>query len=264
MKKAVLTLALLALTLPSHPVLADGAEPSLPSDQRIVILPYDESDVYTITTKYGYQTSLVFGRDESIETISVGDRSLWQIIPSGQRLFIRPMDDDVITNMTIITNRRSYQFDLKSLPADSKDKPLYVVNFKYPESKKKSLARMADPVPFAVETPMPPAGFTPAPVTLESKAPRSSKTINYNYTYSGPDALAPLKVYDDGHATYFHYRSLGKDLPRIYVIAAGEAEREIVFYSKGNDLVVDEVAGEFVMRHTNGTVTVYNEVLNPR
>ncbi|MCE2926145.1 MAG: TrbG/VirB9 family P-type conjugative transfer protein [Rickettsiales bacterium] len=263
MKKAVLTMALLALSLPCYPALADGAEPSLPSDQRIVILPYDESDVYTITTKYGYQTSLVFGRDESIETISVGDRSLWQIIPSGQRLFIRPMDDDVITNMTIITNRRSYQFDLKSLPSDSKEKPLYVVRFKYPEPKKKSLARMAEPAPAAIETPMPPKGFTPAPVNL-SQTPRSSQTINYNYTYSGPDALAPVKVYDDGCATYFQYRSLGKNLPRIYIIAAGEPEREIVFYSKGNDLVVDEVAGEFVMRHANGAVTVYNEVLNPR
>jgi len=87
---------------------ADDMDPILSQqDSRIKLLPYDESDVYTITTRPGYQTNVVFGRGEEIQTISVGDRSFWQLIPAGNRLFIRPMNEDVSTNMTILTNRHS-------------------------------------------------------------------------------------------------------------------------------------------------------------
>lgn len=104
-------------------------------DSRIKMLLYDESDVYTITTRYGYQTNVVFSPQEEIQLISVGDRSLWQIIPTGNRMFIRPMEEDVITNMTVITNKHSYQFDLKSLAAD-KSGNIYVAQFVYDNNKK--------------------------------------------------------------------------------------------------------------------------------
>ena len=111
---------------------------SLRGDRRIKWLLYDETDVYTITTRYGYQTNVIFSPQEEIELISVGDRSLWQIIPSGNRMFIRPMEEDVITNMTVITNKHSYQFDLKSLSAD-KSGNIYVAQFVYPDTKKPTL-----------------------------------------------------------------------------------------------------------------------------
>ncbi len=251
--------ALLILLLSSAIALPARAEEglfSVASDERIVSLPYDASDVYTIITKYGYQTSLVFARDEQIETISMGDRSLWQIIPSGQRLFIRPMDDDVITNMTIITNRRSYQFDLKSLPADSKEKPLYVVSFTYPDAKKKE-----SPPEFS---PPAPAGFTPDSTFTSRPAAIASGTSNYKYTYTGPDELAPLKVFDDGQSTFFHYRSLSNPAPRVFAVEAGKPERELTSYVQGNDLVINETGSQFILREAGGSITVYNETLNPK
>src|SRR5688572_30855497 len=103
MKKPIIRLALL-MCLASPAIAAET--PDLPVDNRIKILTYSPLDVYKITTKYGYQTSLVFANNEEISTVSVGDRSLWQIIPSGNRIFIRPMVDDVATNMTVITSMR--------------------------------------------------------------------------------------------------------------------------------------------------------------
>src|SRR5690349_19344959 len=116
---------------------ADDVDAPLPSDERIKLLAYDESDVYTITTRYGYQTNIVFGPSEEIETISVGDHSMWQIIPSGNRLFIRPMEEDVTTNMTVLTSKHSYQFDLKSVPGDKTAGNIYVAMFVYKDEKKR-------------------------------------------------------------------------------------------------------------------------------
>jgi len=261
MKSLVSMFASFVVALAPFAAFAEAETQSLPGDERIVVLPYDESDIYTITTKYGYQTSLVFAKDEQIETISLGDRSLWQIIPAGERLFIRPMDDDVITNMTIITNRRSYQFDLKSLPDDSKDKPLYVVRFMYPDHTKSrhKNTHTVENSPFQAAP-----GFSAMPVDIKPPADAEPKNHRYDYTYSGPDDLAPVKVFDDGHSTIFSYAEIKSPAPQIFVSLPGGETREVPADIRGNDLIVHEIAGKFMLRQPAGTVVVYNETLNPQ
>lgn len=158
-------------------------DPQFTGDSRIKLLMYDESDVYTITTRYGYQTNIVFAPQEEIELISVGDRSMWQIIPSGNRMFIRPMDEDVITNMTVLTNKRSYQFDLKSVPADKTTGNIYVAKFVY-GGHKKEMPMFGAPSYSAAMTPpsmlpgaMPPAlpgTMMPPPVVQPPPLPANS------------------------------------------------------------------------------------------
>lgn len=141
-------------------------------DMRIKLMIYDENDVYTINTRYGFTTSIMLGPNESVQTISVGDRSLWQIIPSGNRLFIRPMDDGLYTNMTLITSQRSYQFDLKSLAKDDDSTIVYVAKFVYPDNK--SPGRGGSPI---------------APVAAPAPAPVPTPPIVFNRpTLSGPQA----------------------------------------------------------------------------
>lgn len=103
------------------------------NDPRMVQLVYNPGDVYTITTRYGYQTNIVLAPNEEIETISVGDKSMWQIIPAGTRIFIRPMEEDIMTNMTVLTNKHSYQFDIKSLGPAETEGNVYVASFLFPE-----------------------------------------------------------------------------------------------------------------------------------
>lgn len=260
-------IALLAFALPAGAAMANADDITLPVDSRIKILLYDESDVYTVTTKYGYQTNLVFSKYEEIQTISVGDRSLWQIIPAGNRLFIRPMDDNVTTNMTVLTNRHSYQFDLKSLSDDDKEAPIYVARFKYPEDfRKKKKASPPPPHRTDIMPEMPPmpatrtqsstGEFKPLPPNLEAMN-------NYNYTYSGPDSLAPVQVFDDGSSTFIKHRMNSTSMPEVFVRKNGK-EQAVSYYIKGDQMVVSAVAGELVLRHDNQAVNVYNEMLNPR
>ena len=127
-----------------------------PTDGRIRVLEYHENDIYRITSLYGYQTNVEFDEGEEIQTISVGDRSLWQLIPSGKRLFIRPMDENVSTNMTVITNLRAYQFDLRAGKGDPKDNPemVYVARFIYPPKATPQAARFAPEVAVTVPAPV--------------------------------------------------------------------------------------------------------------
>lgn len=262
MKTLAYWLAAATLLTPAAALALDD-EMMFPTDSRIRMLPYDESDVYTITTKYGYQTNLVFGPQEEIYTISIGDRSLWQVIPSGNRLFIRPMHEDVLTNMTVLTNKHSYYFDLKSVGDDSKSSNIiYVAKFVYPED----MARQPKPAeasPYdrhmSTALPTPPA-MSSAAVPVASAAVVAGKD-NYNYTYSGSDALAPLKVFDDGKSTFFQY-SASTQPPSTYIVAQDGSEKPVAHYMKDGYLVVDDVAGEWLLKSAGGSILVYNETRN--
>lgn len=254
MKRFKPLVALLLLSFAGN-AWADGVDPLLPVDSRIKVLIYDENDVYTITTKYGYQTNIVFAPSEEIETISVGDRSLWQIIPAGNRMFIRPMEDNVITNMTVLTNRRSYQFDLKSASSDKDTSVIYVAKFIYENNK----PQMDTPV---VMPPVPHA--TVPPQATEGPGITHPVHPNYNYTFSGPDELAPLQVYDDGKVTYIAYPDAWPSLPAVYEVNSKGQEAKAGYLSKNGVMAMDAVAGEWVLKHKTGTVHIYNEILNPR
>jgi type IV secretion system protein VirB9 len=276
--------ALLVNCLFPWSVLADGrAKTAIPvtesSGSRIKSFTYNESNVYVIRTKFGYQTNIVFGPKEEIQTISVGDRSLWQIIPSGNRLFIRPMNDDISTNMTLITNKHTYEFDLKSVDKKNESN-IYVARFTYPEETPiaGSLDNVHDDVqgvPYGDSAEYKNAGGTTGSVANAAKnkqeAPISGVPaanpahLNYSYTYAGPDSLAPLQVYDNGKSTFIKYQDSNQQKPDVFIIGANGKEIPAnVTLQQDSTIVVGNIANEMLLRSNAGDIRIYNELLNPR
>lgn len=114
---------------------AAHGEAPVTTDSRIKIFVYNENEVYHLTIHHGYQSSIEFGPGEEVETISLGDTYAWKITPVGRRLFIKPLEANVRTNMTIITSKRTYQFDVVSKVPDGKldEELVYVARFYYPD-----------------------------------------------------------------------------------------------------------------------------------
>lgn len=110
------------------------SEVPIPTDSRIKTYVYNENDVYSLIIQSGFQSSIEFSKGETIQTISLGDSYSWNISPVGNRLFIKPVEDNIRTNMTVITNKKTYQFDLVSRSVDESDSDVaYVVRFYYPK-----------------------------------------------------------------------------------------------------------------------------------
>ena len=105
----------------------DSDELSLTTDSRIKTYIYNPNEVYLLVLHYGFQSHIEFAKNETIETITLGESFAWKLTPLGNKLFIKPMEKNIRTNMTIITNKRTYQFDIVS-----KDL-VYVVRFQYPK-----------------------------------------------------------------------------------------------------------------------------------
>ena len=131
MKKVLLLLLLVHIILPQ---VSFGTDAPITTDRRIQTYVYSENEVFKLVIHYGYQTSIEFATGEQVKTISMGDNFAWKITPSGRRLFVKPLQENVHTNMTIITNKRTYQFDLFSKASTDLDdnELVYVLRFFYP------------------------------------------------------------------------------------------------------------------------------------
>lgn len=236
----------------------DGAQAAQPitTDSRIKTLVFNANEVFNITTHYGYQSNIEFGAKETIETISMGDRVAWQISPAGRRLFIRAQEENAHTNMTVVTNLRAYQFDLRSSSADAvfgSEELTYVVRFYYPDD-----VASGAPMPAAAYMPAPVAAAPAMPVVTTPSVTSAAPLFNYRYTFSGTGPLAPTKIFDDGKATYFKFPSAVD--PRISVITAKGETLDIASYRTTDGLIaVNAVAPRFSIRQANQQVVVYNE-----
>lgn len=221
------------------PALAADISQPVVSDSRVKTFVYNENEVYTILTQFGYQTNIEFGRGEEIQTISVGDRVSWQIIPAGRRLFIQTLNDSAATNLTVVTDRRAYQFDLQSTShtRGNEDRLVYVARFYYPDED--------------WDQPQP----VEAPAAL--LAPAAETQYNFNYTYSGPDAIAPVKIFDDGAMTYFQFPA--GQTPTIARVGADQYEVPVQARMQGGYHVVPGTAGQFALRSGDQVVCVFNE-----
>ena len=105
------------------------------SDNRIRTLAYDPNQIVRILGKAGIQSTIEFAPDERIENVAVGDSSAWQITPNRRAslLFVKPLSAHSRTNMTVVTDRRTYMFDL--VAGEKSTTALYALKFSYPNDK---------------------------------------------------------------------------------------------------------------------------------
>ncbi|MDE2041924.1 MAG: TrbG/VirB9 family P-type conjugative transfer protein [Alphaproteobacteria bacterium] len=191
--------------------------------QQIASIYYSESRVIPVSGQLGVQTMIEFGPDEQIENIALGDSNAWQITPNKRAnlIFIKPLRRHAHTNMTVITDRRHYLFDL------GMGGPVYYdIRFIYPEALK---------LPDAAPSPEKPVAPAPAPV------------INSDWQRLGNAKLLPFKVYDDGHFTYMLWPEAA-DLPAIFAQAADGHEGPVNFTLHDGMIVVEGVAPRYILR----------------
>jgi type IV secretion system protein VirB9 len=231
-----LPLAVLALSVAlAGPALATQTPRPGATDPRIRTVAYDPDQVVRLTGYFGIQTMLEFAPDERIENVSIGDALGWQVTPNKKAnlLFLKPLDRTAATNMTVVTDRRRYVFELVVAGPKATTRDLaYVVRFLVPA-----------PAPVMVAAPPPPPA---APVAR-----------NGAYTVKGDAAIQPTKVFDDGAATYFAWPAQA-DLPAVFVVGADGVEGLANAVVRDGYLVVDQLAPRFVLRSGKASLTVVN------
>src|SRR4051812_12263930 len=131
MKQSFLSVGLVLASLSSITSMTYAAKTpnSLITDHRVKQVMFDPNQVYEVIGNYGYQTTLEFGAAEKIKVAAVGDTIAWQVVPYMNRLFIKPVEANATTNMTVITDQHTYYFRLRG--AKNARDATFLVRFVY-------------------------------------------------------------------------------------------------------------------------------------
>ena len=211
------------------------ASPAVAQDPRLVEVMYDETKVVRIDGRVAVQASIMFGDDEVIENVAIGDSATWQVTPNKRA--------NISTNLTVVTSKRTYLFDLVASPGA---KPLYLMRFAYPDEPEDEAVQMAA-----------------APNAVERQAARDPYAVvdpadlNFAWNASGDPELLPENTYDDGTATFLTWPS-GKDVPAILVTNSEGTEGPVNFTVRGDTIVVDGVPRSIVLRSGEDSATLIN------
>ena len=211
-----IALFLLALLLPVGAIAQIRPTPG-PGDPRIQTIVYDANQVVQLQVASGYQLSVEFAPDERIENVAVGDSGAWQVTPNkrGDHLFIKALQQGASTNLTVVTDARSYVFELQPMFGPLPDMA-YTVRFTYP---------------------------VPATATVAAApAPEAGR-----YKLGGTRALRPSQIDDDGVHTYIVFPA-DKSLPAIFAIDAKGQEMLVDGAMRGGTYVIDDVKPRLLFR----------------
>jgi type IV secretion system protein VirB9 len=249
------------------------AQVPITTDSRIRTLVFNPNEVYELKFYYNYQSFIEFSEDEEIEMISIGEAFAWRLTPAGKRLFIRPLEIAAHTNMTIITNRRTYHFDIRSdeFTGKADEDLVYTIRFFYPQlgqplplPPQLATPNIAAPVapPVAVfKTPIPGAKID-EPISGVIVRNPDGNELNFDYSLAGKsDNIVPLKVYDDGRETYFQFANDNLVIPSINVVDPSGGEQQLTYIIRDNYVVVSTIGQQFTLRLAESLLCIYNNKL---
>ncbi|TRD12028.1 type VI secretion protein [Erythrobacter insulae] len=222
-------------------------------DVRLQTRTYDEGSVFTISGRVKVQTTIKFREDEAIENVAIGDSQAWQVQPNKAQslLFVKPLDPNAKTNMTVVTSKRTYLFDLVASPRNT---PLYVMKFTYPEAEKaEEEARLAAAQEQAREA------ATPVELAAANDpyAVADPESLNFAWVSSGVTALVPSRTYDNGDAVFLTW-PIGTPIPAILVTNYDGEEGPVNFTVRGDTVVLDTVPAKIILRSGADTATLIN------
>lgn len=238
------------------------AAPATAQDPRIVTRVFDEEQVVAISGKVKVQSTIKFAPDEQIENVAIGDSAAWQVQPNKAQtiLFVKPLAVNAKTNMTVVTDKRTYLFDLVASPRNN---PLYVLQFRYPklEAQREQERLAAEAEAKAQEEREQQALLEPTPVEIAAAddpfAVQDPAELNFDWIAKGDTNLLPTAVYDNGEAVFLTWPQ-GSAIPAILVTNEDGEEGPVNFIPRGDTVVLDMVPAQIILRSGEETATLTN------
>lgn len=184
MKYLALVLAWVATIAPAQTYPQPGS-----GDPRVQTVIYDPAQIIRLSVAPGLQTLVELAPGETIQTIGVADSAAWQVSPSkrGDILFVKNVSAGSITNMSVVTAARVYNFELA--PSGGYGEiSAYHVKLVYPSKE-------------------------PEAVAVETEA-------QFEYRISGARNIRPSGVYQQGNQTIIEWPE-DTELPAIFTLRNG-------------------------------------------
>jgi len=211
------------------------------------VYPYTSGALYQVYTAVGQITDIALQPGEQLVgsgPVAAGDTVRWIIgdTQSGSgatlqvHILVKPTRADLITNLVINTNLRTYHMELRSTERTY----MASVSWQYPQDQLIALRRQ----------------------NAQAEAARPVATgvdlanINFRYAIEGDRApWRPLRAYDDGRQVFIEFpRGIGQgEMPPLFVVGPEGDTSELVNYRvRGNYMIVDRLFAAAELRFGAG------------
>ena len=249
-----LALALLSVAAPAQAVETPRAGVT---DARVRTVDYDPLQVVRITGVYRTATQVLFGDDETILHVALGDTTAWDVAAEKNILFIKPKAAHGLTNLIVTTAlpagaTRNYTFEL-TIGGQGHAAGLFVLRFRYPADLKAAASAAISAEEQALL-----ARITA--LKLERGAVEGRR--NLAYEVQGATSLQPSEVSDNGRFTILRFPA-GQAIPAVYQVTPDGSESLVPFDVRGEFVVIHGTARQFRLRRGHDVLCIYNDALDP-
>jgi type IV secretion system protein VirB9 len=227
-------------SLTARPAAANALTSAALADSRIRTVAYAADEVYRLEGYVGYQIDIEFEPGEGFVGLGSGDLEGLTFTAQDNHLFLKPRSGGVETNLTVLTNRRTYHFDYQSsehrydaVPGDV----IYVLRFAYPQQRSERAAE-----------------------ALEQRLAKAAETRghNLNYSYRGSSELKPIAAWDDGIQMRLRFASQ-QELPAIFASNDDGSESLLNFSIDSGEVVVQRIARHLIVRRGRLRGCIFNQ-----
>jgi type IV secretion system protein VirB9 len=211
------------------------------------VYPFVNGALYQVYASPGQITDIALQPGEQLVgagPVAAGDTVRWIIgdTDSGAgaarqiHILVKPTRPDLLTNLVINTDRRTYHMELRSTPSTY----MASVSWQYPQDQLIALRRQnaeaqaAQPVANGIDL----------------------ARVNFRYDVSGDRApWRPLRAFDDGRQVFIEFpRGIGQgEMPPLFVVGPEGDTSELVNYRvRGNYMIVDRLFAAAELRFGAG------------
>lgn len=196
---------------------------------------YADGALYQVYAAPGRVTDIALQEGEELVgsgPVAAGDTVRWIIgdTVSGTgktrriHLLVKPTRPDLVTNLVVNTDQRTYHLELRAQPATY----MAALSWTYPQDALMALqiasaeAQKAEPVATGLDV----------------------ATLDFRYRIEGDKApWRPLRAFDDGHQTFIEFPDgiATGDMPPIFVTGQGGSTELVNYRVKGRYMIVDRL-----------------------
>lgn len=225
-------------------------------DSRVRFIDYQPYNITRVVGTLRSSVQVEFAADEEIAHVALGNSVAWEVAPAGNILFLKPRENQPVTNISVVTTRRdgstrSYQMELtvRDGSVEAGQNTYFYVKYRYPadeaERRKQDAAARAQAAQ---------AGEADRVLSLhEAYGPR-----NWRYSAQGAQALEPQAVYDNGKVTTFAFVG-NQEMPAIYMENSDGTESLVPKSVDGNLVLVHAIGRKFILRRGGDVLCIFNE-----
>ncbi len=225
-------------------------------DSRVRFVDYQPYNITRIIGSLRSSVQVEFAADEEIAHVALGNSVAWEVAPAGNILFLKPRENQPVTNISVVTTRRdgstrSYQMELtvRDGKVEVGHNTYFYVKYRYPADEAERRRQAAAARAIAAQ------GKEADNVLAihEAYGPR-----NWRYSAQGSQALEPHSVYDNGKVTTFAFVG-NQEMPSIYIENSDGSESLVPKSVDGNLALVHAIGRKFILRRGRDVLCVFNE-----